>query len=211
MALGLGLEAPFDDRGAVFPGRCHIALDDLDDRHRVAVAFGLEDPDVVRRTLVQERRARGGRGVGVEHRRQLLVGDVDQPRRLLRGLQIDRRHRRHRLAHIAHLADRERGLVLDEGADLVVADILAGEHGRDAVERERGGNVVARDPRMRVGARHDRPDQHVGARHVVRVDRLAGDLVARLQPRDALSDRAHIVVHAAPPALAVLTASTTFT
>ena len=211
VALRLGLVAPLDDRRAALPGRSHVALDDLDDRHRVAVAVGLEDLDVVREALVKRGRVRVGRRVGVEHRRQFLVGDVDQPGGLLGGFQIRRRDRGHRLAHIAHLADRERGLVLDEGADLVVADILARDNRRDAVERERGGDVVARDPRMGVGARHDHADQHVGARHVVGVDRLAGDLVARLEPRDALPDRAHIVVHDAPPALADLTASTTFT
>ena len=49
VALRLGLVAPFDDRRAAVPGGGDVAFDDLDDRHRVAVAFRLEHLDVVAR------------------------------------------------------------------------------------------------------------------------------------------------------------------
>ena len=101
---------------------------------------------------MDERRARRQRLLRGQHRRQLLVLDLDQLDRLARGLEIDRGDSRDRLADIAHLAAGQRRLVLDERAQMMLAEIGAGDDRLDAGQRQRRRDVVGEDAGMRIGA-----------------------------------------------------------
>jgi hypothetical protein len=88
----------------------------------VRAALGVDDqvgkrlPDP-RRPLVDERRALGQRVVEAEHRRQLVVLDIDQLDRLPSRVQVDGGDRGHRVADVADLVDGQDRLVAKHRAE----------------------------------------------------------------------------------------------
>ncbi len=131
----------------------------------------------------------------VDHRRQRLVVDLDELRRVARELPRLGDDGDDRLADVAHLADRER-VVLDVGArharDLEERlgegrDLLAGQRPVDAVERLGRRDVDARDVRVRVRAAHEVEIAHPVPLDVVDEDALALQEALVLLARDALA------------------------
>ena len=81
---------------------------------------------------VEQWRARLQGFFGVEHRRQLLVFDVDQLQRLCCGIGVQRGHGRHRFADKTDSIQCHRRLVLknetEVGIDVVADQIIARQH-----------------------------------------------------------------------------------
>ena len=121
---------------------------------------------------VQQRRAGGDGRDGIEHRGQLLVGDVDRA-----GGGARRRGRRtgHRGDDVARVARHigEHALVARLApVRAQIGDVLGQQ--RDAVVRERGG-VDAEHAGVRMRGAHERRVQHARALDVNRVALRAGD------------------------------------
>ena len=138
---------------------------------------------------VDLRRARLDRLGGVEHRRQRLVFDLDEARRLAGDARTLGGHRRHHVADAAHLfaLGDETGPVLVDLADPAVArHVLGGRHRDDAGKRERLGGVDPDDAGARIAGQHDDAVQHAGDVDVGDEGPLAeGELAAlvALEPR----------------------------
>ena len=207
MGLGRRLELAFDDDVAVAPALDDVPFDDLRVGERVPLRYRREDLEVICQLLVDERRVRSQRLLDCQDRGQLLIIDLDQPAGLPRRRLVLGRHCRDRLADIADLADGDRGLVLDEGAHPVIAEILAGQHGMHARVGARRRGVVAQDPGVSVGALQDRAVEHSRAREIGDVLRAPGDLLDRLQFRRAEADRVRGLAHRPLPATTASTAS----
>ena len=133
------------------------------------------------------------RFLGIHHRGQRLVLDLDQVARVLGDVAILGRHRRHRLADVAHPVVGDRGLEHRRArpcrqriADL--GRIGAGHHAKHAGESGGLAHVDGDDPRVGMGAA-----QHGGVRHlrhvdVVGIEALADEEARVLHPLHALAD-----------------------
>ena len=156
------------------------------------------------------RRAGGQRLLRVDHRRQHFVVDTQQPRRLARdGLGV-RGDGSDDLADVAHLALGESRLVLDECAHAVaIAQVVAGDDGAHAGQRQRGLQVVAADARVRMRALHDGGMQHAGTRQVGDELGAAGELLVALQLRNRRAHGVHGGAHAADSARSAAAAART--
>ncbi len=112
-----------------------------------------------------------------------LVGDLDRLDPAQRGLLVDRDDCRDALALVADDAVGERGLVLDERAELGLRHVLL------RVDREDAGDLLGLegvdrlDTRVRIWAAQDLAPEHPGQVHVVGVRRLARDLLAGVDAR----------------------------
>ena len=124
--------------------RVHRAL-----RKHERILFGM---------LVQDDRIRQQRRIGIEQPRQLLVFDVDRGDRGFGDLRRFGRHGGDELADEADAVDREHRPVTQAAAEVVVADVAAGEHGVNARHRARGRRVDRDD--LRVGHRARRKSAH---------------------------------------------------
>ncbi len=128
----------------------------------------------------------------VEHRRQLLVFGNDLLDRLLRDMRIGCQHHRNRLADIMHLADGEDRLVVEGGAIIGVrddlADVIGGDDAIDAGQLGRAAHVDRLDAAVSDGAAEDFGVQHARQLHGVGIFGAAGDLLARLEPRQRAAD-----------------------
>jgi hypothetical protein len=202
--LGLGGEGRLDDGVAAGPRRVDVAAAELGARAQVAVGAGVEDLDVFRRALVDQRRAGCERRRRIDDRSQLFVVDPDQARGLARDRLAVGGHRGDDLADVAHLALGERRLVLDEGAHPVaLVEIVAGDDRAHAGQRAGRAQVIAADAGVRVRALQDRAVQHSGAMQVGDVLRAAAELVVAFELRDTEADRgAGERAHAADPHVA---------
>ena len=124
--------------------------------------------DIVRTTLRMQHRVAAGRNRvhHVGYRRQQLVFDVNQSGSIFGDIPGIGDHQHHRFANVtdfserdASLFDRRVGKTRQRSGFL--RRILAGNHGDDAGQRQRGARVDRFDARVRV-----RRPQHRGMRHV---------------------------------------------
>jgi hypothetical protein len=133
-------EAVLDHQVGARERRRHVAEVERDHLVDVAGVAVILDP----RLGVDERL------LGRADRRQRLVVDLDQPRRLLGDQLLGRDHRRHRIADEPHLVGAQRVLVLRHRQDAERdREHLAGQHRAHAVDRERLARIDPADLRVR--------------------------------------------------------------
>ena len=149
-------------------------------------------------SLVHERGAGPQRRLGVEHRRQLRVLDVDQRHRLLGDRRALGGDGGDLVAHAAHGADLQRELVLDE-AERLLLDVGAGDDGEHTRQRGRPPGVDAHEPRVRKPRPEDLAVGQARQLEVVQVARASGDLVGPIALGNARPDDARALAHASEP------------
>ena len=137
------------------------------------------DLGLVGDVLADHRRVGRHRFVRIDDRRELLVIDLDGLRSVGSRVAIGCEHHRDFLELEADLLVGEHGLhvAAERGHPVKVhrLQIVGSEHRDDAGDRE-GLRLVDRlDPRVRIGAAHDRAEQHPGELDVVDVAALAAD------------------------------------
>ncbi len=141
---------------------------------------------------VMHDRPRGQRLDLVIDRGKLVIVGGDQLHRLLGHVRVGGQHHGDRLAHMADLLMRQDRLVVEGRAVIGMRDerenVVDGDDAGDAGQRARRGGVDAADAAMRYGAAKDLAIKHAGKTQVVHIFGAPGDLLARLQPRDALAD-----------------------
>ena len=156
--------------------------------------------DVARGGLVDLRRSRLGRALGVDHCVERLPVDLDQLERVLgrlAGLGDDRRDARARERNLVDL-ERSRGhdMVLGAGGlpgareRVQVLEVAAGEDADHAGARRRTCRVDAPDARVRVRRAKDRDVRHSRQLEIVEVLRGARDQPGVLDPLDRRADEA---------------------
>ena len=100
---------------------------------------------------------------------------------------------RDRLAVIEDTIDGEHRLILElEAVELLARDVVVREDRVNARHRERGRDVDLDDPRVRVRAPQRVAPEHPRHDQVARVCELTLDLRRRVDPRDELTDLAHL-------------------
>ena len=229
-----GLRVPLRERGVELDlavrelGALVVALEhQVGGRQaRIDVAEVLLDRalDVARPVVVQQHGALGARRVGIEVGRQRVDLDHHRRQRSLGRALVVGGHRVERLAAVAHAAARERPLVLrDRDHAVGRGEVLAGDDGAHARQRQRGRGVDAADDAVRDGAAPDAADERAGAGQVGGVARAAADLLDAIDQRPAFAHRVRgrgrlarrqrfvRALHAARSAAAACTASTIFT
>ena len=152
---------------------------------------------VVRRDLVDLRRALLSGPLGGGHRRQRLPVHRNQIGGVVGGVLALRDHHRDRIAHVAGgLAGQRRvrrdlqlGQEPAAGQRVDPGHVLAGEDGDHARMRLGLGDVDAADLRVGVRAPHERGIGHAGQLEVVGVVALAGDEAGVLAPLDARAEQ----------------------
>ena len=139
--------------------------------------------------------ARPDRGLGIDHRRQRLVLDLDQLEGVLGEVAALGSDDRHGLADVAHpvegdaaLLDRRVGETRHRARDL--GDLGAGHDGCDPGQGLGAAHVDRFDPGVGVRAAQRRGVQHVRQHDVVDVAALAGEQARVLDPLHALADPA---------------------
>ena len=140
--------------------------------------FARDDERIALGVRVDERRIRGDRLFGIEDRRQLVVLHVDRLRGGLRRFARFGCNRDDVLTDEAHDIAGEHGPVEERAAEVVLADVGAGEHRVHAGHLARRFHIDRDDPRVRHGARYERGPQHAGPRSVGRVRCRPADLGA---------------------------------
>ncbi len=169
------------------------------DRLGIRAACPVHD-DVVRRVLVELRRARLDRLPRVDDRRQLVEVDLDRLQGVIGLVDAFRDDDRDRIADLMHLAQREqprRGdVVVDPGGlpgagkRIHLGEILTGEHADDARHGLRAAGVDAADP----GVGHRRAQHgrigHAGQPDIVEEVPAAGHQFRVFAPPDRLCRRA---------------------
>ena len=151
---------------------------------------------VLRGIVVDERRAGRERLGNVEHGGQLLVLDLDERQRFVRGVSRLRGDCHDALAYEAHLVDGEDGEVTHEAPDPVRV-VRAGENGKDAGHAFGRRRVDAYDACMGVRASEHPAPQAALRGQVCGKAEVSAHLVRALYARGALADYAHR--HAASP------------
>ena len=159
--------------------------------------------DVVGNMLEQLRRAGADRVLGVGHRRQRVVFDLDRLGGIARrgqGLGDDQRHR---LADVAHLAERQhrpRRIVprlavaaherhrAGHVAETVGAHVLSRSDEQHARHAPRRSRIDAFDMRMRHRRAQHESLRHPRQHHVVGIAALPGDEPQILMPPHGLAD-----------------------
>ena len=147
-----------------------------EDLHRIAARHACLEQHVAAPARFNQRRARRKCALGVDDGFGVIVLDVDEQRRLLRGVRILRDHGGDALTREAHAVHRQRveieGLRFDAFAKpfdrhrvVLRAQIVAGDDGDHARQLKRGACVDRQDARGGVGTAH-----HVGVRHAVEFD-----------------------------------------
>ena len=124
---------------------------------------------------MQNWRAGLQRVLGIDHRRQRFVFDLDKIERVLGQVTVARDHHRHRLAHEARLVGREavifdRRLHADRERLRVREHVGAGYHASHSRRAQRGRSIDRPDARVRVGAPQNRRgvwflERQVGNKH----------------------------------------------
>ena len=155
---------------------------------------------------MDQRRAGGERGLGIDHRRQRLPGHAHLRAAVLGQGARGRHHRHHRLALPDGLVDGERVLRrrLHAGVVLQHADpglavrghLAAGDDGDHARQRGCRRGVDGHDARVGVGRAHEGGVREARDGDVVGVGPAAGHEPRRLRPHDGASD---VAVVGRPP------------
>ena len=139
--------------------------------------------------------------IHIQHRRQLLVGDVNQLERLLGGGDGFGHHGGDGFAREAHAVHRHRRLVHNASAHQRIHSaaqvLLFGTPGDDRANARhlaRGGDIYRFDERVGVRtAQHPRM-QHAGELQVVNIKGLSGDFFTRVRAQNALAHNFHGMV-----------------
>ena len=192
----LGAEGVLEHVLGVGEGLVDVAAAQLEVERDVGALAALEVLEIGegagRLELLVHQDLRGQRLDLVEDRRQFLVFGDDQLRRLLGDMRIGGEHHRDRLADVAHLVDRQDRLVVECRPVIGLRDDLAHVvDGDDAID---AGHLLGRagvdrlDAAVRDRAAEDLAVQHAGQPHGVGVFGAAGDLLARLEPRQRAAD-----------------------
>ncbi len=170
--------------------------------HRSRIAIAHRRHDVVGRLRPHHRRARFGRGNGIDHRRQYLVFDCDGLGRALRREARFRHHGRHRFAGKAHdlvgqqppRRHRHRLAVgtrenqqRRQGADVVGNQIRAGVNRLDIGHASCGLGVDGHDPGMGMRRTQHMQPQRALFRLVVDELPLPGEKPLVLKALDGLA------------------------
>ena len=171
----------------------------LGERRVVVAVVELARPDHVRAdVLVQERRRRVGRPLGVEHRLERFVVHLHEVGGVARELARRRGHGDDRLADVPNAADGERE-VLDvatggrrdlEERVAYRGDLLADQGPVDTLELDGFRHVDPRDRRVCVRRPHEVHVRHAVPLDVVHEDALALDQALVFLPRHVLPDEA---------------------
>ena len=151
---------------------------------------------VLRGVVVNARRVRRERLGNVEHGGQLLVLDLDERERLVRGVRRLRGDGGDALADEAHLVDREDGEVAHHAPD-PVGTLRTGEDSVHAGQALGGRGVDAHDTSVGVRAAEHLAPQAAFGSEVGGVTEVPTHLVGALDARGAFADYAHR--HAASP------------
>ncbi len=123
------------------------------------------------------------------------VLDVDEPERGERRLLVLGRYPGDAVPDIAHAVDGERRLILGDGEDAEAAvGLAAGDDGADAGERRGARRIDAGDAAVGDRAPEDLPDEHSRELEIIRVDRLAAHLPARIHERHRAADHLRALV-----------------
>src|SRR5581483_11661481 len=132
------------------------------------------------------------RFVDGEDRLEALDVDLDRRFRRKQRLAALRGDDHARLADESHDILGEQQLVLEDRAEEVVREIVVRVKGDDSGDAARGGGIERADPSVR-DRRPEKIDEQLvpGERHVVDVQRFAGDMSARGVVWDRLADAAH--------------------
>ena len=177
-------------------------------RCRASAPIGCASLRVVQREVAlgpDLRRVRLERLFRIEHERQHLVVDRDQPQRFFGDVAIDGRDRRDRLADEAHRVVERVAPLLGDLLDLVVVLLAAGDRPgapddlavlvRDdrlhAGQRARLRRVDATDARVRMRAAQHARVEHARQLDVAGVGRLAGDALDGVDARRRVADDGH--------------------
>ncbi len=140
--------------------------------------------------LVHERRVWSQRVAGIGHRREVFIGDGDEPRAGLGrvvGLGDDDGNLVPGEADAVRAEDR---LVMVDQPEGVVGHVGGCQDGDDARCGERGRGVDPHDAGVGTTRVDDLQVQRVGAEEVAGVARVAGDLGKRVMPWQRLPDDA---------------------
>ena len=142
-------------------------------------ARAVADLVLVGDVLADDRRVLVHRLLRVDDRRQLFVVDLDQRGAVGGGVAVAGEHHRHFLHLEVHLLVGQHGLhVAAEGGHPVQVhrlQVVGGQHRHHARAGQRLALVDALDARVRVGAAHERAEQHARQLDVVDVGALAAD------------------------------------
>ena len=143
--------------------------------------------DVVRKRLVQLRRARRNRLIDAGHRRQDVVDHLDSICRLARDVERCRGHGRNRMAvvqhlvarqhAVAHVAEVERRLSAEKHLRGIGRDVARRHHRLHAGQRLGRRRVDRHDARVRVRAAQHRAVQQAGQADIGAVGGAARDFV----------------------------------
>ena len=118
---------------------------------------------------------------------------MDQLGRATRLLGMIGGDERNRLAVVEDTVDREHGLVGElEPVVLLAGHVLVREHGVDARELDRLGDVDRRDARVRVRAADGVAPEHPRRDEIARERELALHLRDAVGPAEAVADAAHL-------------------
>ena len=200
-AVAIGVEALPQDEGRPGKGAVDVSDGGRQPHHRVVTEL-----------LVDEGRPGLHRGLGIDHRLERLVLDLDQLGAILGDVAAVGEHRRHRLADVADLADgHARPLALLEHGrreDLLAErqthglergrDVLAGEDAAHAGQPERRAGVDAGDPGVRVRTADEGDVQGSRQPDVIHVLRLPAQEAWVFHPLDGCTHEFH-QCHPRPP------------
>ena len=178
--LPRGGEPPAQHEVGLGEAGLDVAAADLLVQQHVRAALGVDQ-----RRIGRQRRVR------VAHQRQVGVADLDQRGGPCRQLRRRRDDQRDPVADVAHDLAAQHFLVGVDQAVAVVRHVGRGQHRDDTVELARAARVDALDPRVRAVGEDGLAVQHLRPHQVGRVARGAGDLGARIGPRDRAADQAH--------------------
>ncbi len=128
----------------------------------------------------------------IEHRRKLLVLNLDRRDRVRRDLLRHGGDRRDAVAGVEDMLISEHRLILQRRTERVARDVLAGDDRHDAWHRFGFLRVDADDPRASHAGPLDLRVEHAGQVEVVDVLRLAEAMGASIGTRRPLTDRGRL-------------------
>ena len=144
--------------------------------------------DIVRLVVVNQRRAVFHRLFGIEYSGKRFPIDFDQVDGFFGGIGIDGCHCRDFFAYIAGFADGKNVLIGEERAPGPLDGVFGGDDGAHAAKFFGFARIDMADPRVRIGASQNFPDQHAGKINIGDELRFAGDFVEAFDPLDPLAD-----------------------
>jgi hypothetical protein len=124
----------------------------------------------------------------IEHRRQLLVFNVDALDRFFRGVKGVRRYGRHSVADKTHYVPAENRHVADLFANEVAGKFLAGDNGSNTRHLPGLRHIDAMNARVRIGAAKNFAPQKARQIDIRRVHSAAADFVRTFRAQNGSAD-----------------------